>query len=236
MLKEFRVGAVVLILACSWSAFAEQAAISSSMTEEAIGPKRAHMLQIIQAIDSNPARRAEAISAGKDRSLLCADCHGATGNSVQPGVPNLASQNPAYLLDQIDRFATGRRKNFVMNALAASFTMDDKVNLAIYFSSMPLQPRKYDPVLAAKGKHIFDSVCYLCHGLDGKGGSDKGFARIAGQRPSYVILNLKRFRAVARHEVDSSDIVRESSRMEMVTQNLSDADIEALANYVDSLH
>lgn len=235
MLKKIYAGAAVAFLAFSGNAFAKLAVVPQAMTQQEISPQRARMLKIIQKIDADPAGRAAVITAGRERSLLCADCHGATGNSVKPGIPNLASQNPAYLLDQIDRFATGRRKNFVMNALASSFTMDDKVNLAIYFSSMPLHPEKYDPVLAAQGKPIFNSVCYLCHGLDGKGGAERGFARIAGQRPSYVILNLKRFRAVARHEVDANDIVRDSPRMEMVTQNLSDADIEALANYVDSL-
>lgn len=235
MLKKVYVGAVVALLVWAGSALAEPAD-TTAINMPAIGAERAHMLKIIQQVEANPKRMAEAITAGKDRSLLCSHCHGVDGNSVQPGVPNLASQNPTYLLQQIDRFATGKRKNFVMNALAASFTMDDKINLAIYFSSQKLHPESYDPVLAARGKPIFDSVCYLCHGMNGNGGSDRGFARIAGQRPSYVILNLKRFRAVARHDVPADAVVRQSPRMEQVTQNLSDQDIEDLANYVASLH
>lgn len=234
MRNKVHVGAVVALLAFASGASAEQAGVAS-INEPTISAERAHMLQIIKQVDSNSTRKAAAISAGADRSLLCSNCHGKDGNSIQPGVPNLASQNPTYLLQQIDRFATGKRKNFVMNALAASFTMDDKVNLAVYFSSMQLKPEKYDPILAERGKQIFNSVCYLCHGADGKGGSEKGFARIAGQRPSYVVMNLKRFRAVARHEVESDEVVRDSPRMEQVTQNLSDDDIEALANYVASL-
>ena len=234
MRNRVHVGAIVALLVLAGSASAEQA--GASFTEQPVGAERARMLQIIKKVESNPAHKAAAITAGADRSLLCSNCHGKDGNSVQPGVPNLASQNPAYLLQQIDRFATGKRKNFVMNALAASFTMDDKVNLAIYYSSMKLKEEKFDPILAERGKQIFNSICYLCHGVDGMGGTDKGFARIAGQRPSYVEMNLKRFRAVARHDVESDDIVRDSPRMEQVTQNLSDDDITALANYVASLN
>lgn len=235
MVKKVHVGAVVALLAVAGSAMAQQLDVTA-INLPTISPERAHMLQIIKQVESNPKRMAEAITAGKDRSLLCSNCHGKDGNSIQPGVPNLASQNPTYLLQQIDRFAKGKRKNFVMNALAASFTMDDKINLAIYFSSQKLRPEKYDPVMAARGRRIFDSVCYLCHGLDGKGGAERGFARIAGQRPSYVMLNLKRFRAVANHEVEADDVVRQSPRMEQVTQDLSDQDIEDLANYVASLN
>ena len=235
MLKKVHVGAVVALLAFAGGASAQQQGDVSAINEPAIRLERTHMLEIIKRGESNRKPRGDAFTAGADRSLLCSNCHGKDGNSIQPGVPNLASQNPTYLLQQIDRFATGKRKNFVMNALAASFTMDDKINLAIYFSSQKLRAEKYDSVRAAHGKRIFESVCYLCHGLDGKGGAEKGFARIAGQRPSYVVLNLTRFRAVARHDVPSDDVVRQSPRMEQVTQNLSDQDIEDLANYVASL-
>ena len=232
MLNKKQVTAMAAVLALS-GVFAGQSVAAVDQAE--LEAQRARLLNEINQVESKPNELAKAISAGEDRSLLCSNCHGKDGNSVQPETPNLASQNPAFLLQQIEHFATGTRKNFVMNSLAANFTREDKVNLAIYFSNQKLKPQQVNAELAGRGKRIFESVCYLCHGADGKGGDAKGFARIAGQKLDYVVRTLKRFRAVARHEVANDEIVRDNPRMEQVTQNLTDADIEALANYVASL-
>jgi cytochrome c553 len=201
--------------------------------EEATVAERMRLLQIIKDVESDSARRAAAIAEGADRSLLCASCHGRDGNSKQPDTPNLASQHPAYLLEQIELFATGQRRNFVMQSLAANFSNADKVNLAIYYSSMPVQPAAFDANLAARGQRIYDSVCFMCHAKDGK--SAEGFARIAGQKPEYVAKTLHRYRANAQGKADPLEVKRTNPRMEQVTQNLSDQDIRELANYVASL-
>lgn len=201
--------------------------------EEAILAERVRLLQIIKDVESDPARRAAAIAEGADRSLLCSSCHGRDGNSKQPETPNLASQHPAYLLEQLQLFATGQRINFVMQSLASNFSAADKVNLAIYYSSMPVQPVEYDANLASRGQRIYDSVCFMCHAKDGK--SAEGFARIAGQKPEYVAKTLHRYRANALGKADPLEVKRTNPRMEQVTQNLSDEDIRALANYVASM-
>jgi cytochrome c553 len=172
-----------------------------------------------------------AIRAGRERTLLCSQCHGETGNSVSPEIPNLAGQNPAYLLQQIEKFADGRRKNFVMRSLARSFTFEDKVNLAIYFSSMEVKPHEADRTLAAKGEPIFQTVCQACHGENGRG--EQGYARLAGQRVKYVENTLKRFRDNAHMaEAQAEKTARHSVPMERVVQDLTDEQIAALANYI----
>lgn len=201
--------------------------------EETILAERVRLLQIIKQVESDTTERANAIAEGADRSLLCSSCHGRDGNSKQPDTPNLASQQPAYLLEQLQLFATGQRKNFVMQSLASNFNTTDKVNLAIYYSSMPVQPVPFDAKLAARGKGTYDTVCFMCHGTNGKG--EEGFARIAGQKPEYVIKSLQRYRANALGKSDPEEVKRTNPRMEQVTQNLSDEDIRALANYIASL-
>lgn len=188
------------------------------------------VLERIGEINKDPVKRQVAYEAGRDRSSLCAHCHGADGNSVRPDIPNLAAQNPSYIVEQVGKFADGRRKNFVMQTLASSFTLDDKVNLAIYYSSQEIKPIAADAAVAAKAAAIFKNVCQLCHGENGRG--EQGYARIAGQKPQYVINTLQRFRAAAQHQVDAADIKRSSARMEQVTQRLTDQEIEALANYI----
>lgn len=206
---------------------------SIAATQEEILAERNRLLQIIKEVESDTSLRAAAIAEGADRSLLCSSCHGRDGNSKQPDTPNLASQHPAYLLEQLQLFASGQRKNFVMQSLAANFSTADKVNLAIYYSSMPVQPAPYDKTLASRGKRIYDSVCFVCHGTNGKG--EEGFARIAGQKPEYVSKTLHRYRANAQGKADLDEVKRTNPRMEQVTQNLSDEDIRELANYVASL-
>ncbi len=193
-----------------------------------IGPEA--ILAQIAEIEKDPAKHQTALEAGKERTMLCAHCHGEDGNSLRPEIPNLAGQNPPYLIEQVQKFADGRRKNFVMQTLAANFTLEDKVNLAIYFNSQNLKPVAADPQLARQAAGIYKNMCQLCHGEGGKG--EEGYARIAGQRPQYVITTLQRFRAAAQHTIQAADIKRSNTRMEQVTQRLTDQEIEALAHYI----
>ena len=157
--------------------------------------KDAKLSQIISDIEkkqSSPEIKQKAMIMGKERAVLCTQCHGADGNSTKPGVPNLASQNPVYLLNQIEKFADGRRKNFVMNALSKNFSRDDKQNLAIFYASMKVNAAETNIQLSEKGKPIYAKQCSVCHGESGIGQAD--FARLAGQRTDYVEITLKRFR------------------------------------------
>jgi cytochrome c553 len=193
--------------------------------------ERTKLLALVNEVLHDDARHARAIELGRDRTLLCAQCHGEDGNSRMPEVPNVAGQNPTYLLEQVDKFADGRRKNFVMQSLTRDFSMEDKVNIAVYYASMPVKPVSADPVLAREGARIYSAVCQMCHGDDGRG--ELGYARLAGQQPQYVVDTLKRFRTnAARSEGGEEDMKRHDVRMEQVTQNLSDRDIEALAAHI----
>ncbi len=190
------------------------------------------MAEINKDIHDDGAHQA-AIAAGKERSVLCSNCHGVDGNSVKGDIPNLAAQNPAYIIEQIDKFQTGARKNFVMQTLAGIFTFKDKVNLAVYYTSQKVKPQGFDARLADKGKQIYRNVCFRCHGENGKG--EEGYARLAGQKIDYVKMTLKRFRANATQTADAYDIKRTNVNMEQVTVFLTDEDIDGLANYIASL-
>jgi len=182
-----------------------------------------------QTVESHNA----AIEAGRARALLCSVCHGKDGNSVKPEAPNLAGQNTVYLLDQINKFADGRRKNYVMNSLAKSFSDDDKINLAIYYNSMRVKPVTVDSTQAGQGKALYIKQCVSCHGEKGEGSAQ--FARIAGQQTQYIIGTLIQFRNNANAVTDNQAAKRSSTIMEPVVKNLSDRDINALAAYVAQL-
>lgn len=180
---------------------------------------------------ANPEMTALAIATGSERAVLCSQCHGEDGNSIKPAVPNLAAQNSLYLLDQIEKFADGRRKNFVMNALSKNFTADDKENLAIYYAKMVVNVTRVNPQLASKGRVLYVKQCITCHGEKGFGQAE--FARLAGQKIEYVESTLKIFRDNSVNNNLATN--RKSVIMDMVAQKLSDDDIRSLAAYVAQL-
>ncbi len=221
----------------TWAVLFIAAAIGgASMTAYANEQERQEILGRIQQVVTKPEAYKAAIVAGKERSVLCGYCHGVDGNSTKPDIPNLAGQNPAYLLQQVEKFADGRRINFVMQNLAKEFTMEDKVNLSLYYASQKVRQEEADAELAAKGRELFSHTCQRCHGIDGHG--EEGYARIAGQRQQYVQTTLKRFRENARNKkanLSVDEVKRSNESMEMYTQFLSDDDIEALAAHIATL-
>ena len=191
------------------------------------------MLKNIEKQLSDKNARQKAIEDGEDRTLLCKRCHGSDGNSLQPDVPNLAGQNAKYLLEQINKFATRQRDDFVMSDLAGSFTARDKVNIAIFYHSMPVKPQSVDEIKASKGKALYHRVCSACHGIEGYG--NHKLARLAGQKPVYIMNVLKTFRNNAKNPVDREKSQRKSETMEGVVKNLSNEQIESVAVYIASM-
>ena len=200
----------------------------------AVQAKDADVKDMISAIEkklSKTAAKQKAVRMGKERAVLCNQCHGDDGNSTKAGVPNLAAQNPVYLLNQIEKFADGRRKNYVMNALSKNFTRDDKENLAIFYASMKVKALKSNAKLAIKGQPIYIKQCSSCHGDDGVGQAN--FARLAGQQVQYVETTLRGFRDNSK--ISGETTKRTSLIMNSIASGLSDDDVKALAAYVAQL-
>ena len=194
-------------------------------------PQESALLKKLQQKIANPEQRSMAIFAGKERALICGYCHGNDGNSIKPEVPNLAGQNPDYLLQQIGHFARGARKDFVMNSLARKFTADDQINLAIFYASRIVKVVGVDKVKAAQGKTQYQQQCQICHGSKGRGKA--GYARLAGQKQVYIKKTLMHFRGSSPNKVSSQK--RRSDIMESVASRLTDAEIAYLAAYIASL-
>lgn len=78
-------------------------------------------------------------AAGKDKSAVCAGCHGPSGVSNNPLWPNLAGQKEQYLIKQIKAFREGARTDPMMGPMAKPLSDADIENLAAYFSSLSCQ-------------------------------------------------------------------------------------------------
>ena len=63
----------------------------------------------------------------------CANCHGTTGNA-KGGMPSLAGQPKAYLIEQMRAFRDGKRTGTIMPQLAKGYTDSQVEAIADYFS------------------------------------------------------------------------------------------------------
>lgn len=182
----------------------------------------------LKQITADPEARDDAMYFGELRSTLCKTCHGADGNSVREGTPNLAGQNPVYIVDQFQRYADGRRQDFWMASLAKHFTEDDKLRLAVFYARQTTKPAGGgDLALHEQGKTLYQQLCSECHGADAK--SSEGYAHLAGQRPEYTIKMLKEFQTAGGKRFNPWMYARANMLK-------TDQEIQAIATYLANLN
>lgn len=75
-------------------------------------------------------------AAGKAKAAMCNSCHGMNGIGTQAIYPNLAGQKPEYIVQTLQGFKSGERKNAIMNAMSAPLSDADIDNLAAHFSGL----------------------------------------------------------------------------------------------------
>lgn len=173
--------------------------------------------------------------AGKLKSELCQGCHGEDGIGLEPQIPNLAGQYGKYIVKQIHDYQTGARKHQIMSAMAKTVSDGELVDIAAYFTSRNKMAGSGagSPV----GESIFSNgnsstsliPCIRCHGVKGKGLTPKTslFPVIGGQHKEYLRKQLTDFRG--RIRLNSPGQI-----MNNITKSLTDAEIEALAEYISA--
>lgn len=194
------------------------AACSSALAQIAL-PER---LKVAQA---DPSVLKAAVDAGKKAAFFCANCHGDDGVSKTSDVPNLAGQNPEYLLEQIRKFASGERKDPFMQGLIKVFKDEDRLHIALYYANMSVRPTVADVAQATKGKALFTKLCVRCHGEQAHG--TEVYPRLAGQKLPYLQTAITRYR-------DHTGI-RSNQLMTIATATLKSDDVIAVANYLAQL-
>jgi cytochrome c553 len=78
------------------------------------------------------------VKAGRDKAQQCEVCHGLDGMSKIPEAPNIAGQNENYMIEQLNAFKTGERKNDMMSMIAPMLSPDDINNLAAYYAAIEI--------------------------------------------------------------------------------------------------
>ena len=161
-------------------------------------------------------------AAGEQKTATCLGCHGPKGKSSSAQWPNLAAQQSAYIVNQLNAFKAGTRSNPMIQAMAANLNDDDIKNLAAYYSSLPPVSAGGDPALAKSGQPK-SGMCLGCHGSSAEGNGQ--FPRLAGQHPDYLAKQLSHFK----------EGVRKNGHMQAIAGSLSDEDIKVLTAYFGSL-
>ena len=174
--------------------------------------------------------------AGKAKAAVCAACHGADGNSINPIWPNLAGQNASYIAKQLAEFKSGTRQDPTMMGMAAPLSETDMADLAAYFSSLTPKGGEAAADKVALGESIYRAgdadkglaACTACHGPTGSGIETSGFPAVSGQHSAYVEKQLKDFAAGTRAN-DPNRMMRD------IASKLSADQIAAVAQYMQGL-
>jgi len=179
----------------------------------------------LKTVQGDPVALKTAVEAGKKATFFCANCHGEDGVSKTPDVPNLAGQNPAYLLEQIRKFGAGERKDAFMQGLIKVLKDEERLQVALFYASATVAPTPADAAQAARGKELFAKLCVRCHGEQARG--NELYPRLAGQKLPYLQSSITRYR-------DKTGI-RNNQLMSIATSALRNEDIVAVANYLTQL-
>ena len=183
-------------------------------------------------------------AAGAERAPACTPCHGVDGNGVSanPLWPKLAGQHADYLFKQLQNIHSQERENPQMAGLIAGLDPQAMADLAVYFARQEAAPAVADApeeVIRA-GEKLYRggnlatgvSACAGCHGPAGLGNGPAKFPRLAGQHAAYVEAQLKAFRGEGVSGQRTNDI---SGMMRGVTKAMTDAEIKAVAAYIQGL-
>jgi len=171
---------------------------------------------------------------GAISAQVCSACHTADGSRGSPANPILQGQHAEYLVKQLTEFKAGKRKNAVMNGMAASLSEEDMRNVAAFYASKTAKPgfaKNKDTV--ELGQKIYRGgiadrsvpACAGCHGPNGSG-IPAQYPRIGSQHGDYVEAQMTAFRAGTRTN---------SPQMMAVAAKMNDKEIKAVSDYVAGL-
>jgi cytochrome c553 len=172
-------------------------------------------------------QRGEAL-ANKGR---CHRCHGEAGVSDDPVDANIAGLRASYSFKQLKDYQAGSRSSRDMKKQTRKLDDQQMADLSVWFASLaPAQREASMGVDESVRRLVFRGdpqrmikACSSCHGRDGRGGQYDHPA-IAGQNRDYFVETL-----VAFKEGDRTNDVY--SRMRLIAEALTDAEIEGLAAY-----
>jgi len=183
-------------------------------------------------------------TAGQAKTAMCAGCHGADGNSPAATFPKLAGQGEKYLAKQLGDIKAGTRKVLEMTGMLNAFSDQDLADIAAYYASKSIQMAGAKEANLERGEALYRGgnmetgvpACTGCHSPSGQGNAPAGYPALGGQFSQYTAKQLRAFRTGA-HEPEN-DAGRSNDNVKVmrgVAANMSDIEIEAVANFIAGL-
>lgn len=193
---------------------------------------------VLLFIFAGAAQAAGDAAAGKNKAMACGGCHGMDGNSMVPTFPKLAGQGERYIVKQVADFkANTTRQDAMMIGMVAALGEQDAKDIGAYYASQKLaSAAPADESKLAMGREIYKGgnlqtgvpACQGCHGPSGAGNSAAGYPQVGGQYATYTLKQLHAFKNGSRSN-DDREVMRK------VLKIMTDAEIEAVAQYIASL-
>jgi len=173
-------------------------------------------------VASAPVKKAQLLSPydrGQALSAACAKCHGADGNSMIPGTPSLAGQQPRYFFVAVEEYLNRERKKSPMHSMLPGLSKLDIESLALYFASQTPVPRATPAAGEPAAGEPLTAVCGGCHGSHGVS-TDTATPSLAGQDARYLVDAIKAYRTTRKRE-----------NMRLYVTGLGDKDIQDIAAF-----
>jgi len=161
----------------------------------------------------------------------CAKCHGDAGVSDDEDDINIAGMSASYIFKQLRDYKDKKRDERDMYKNVKDLDDNQLADLAAWYATLePAQANPNRTMSDEVRKLVFHGdperllkACASCHGRDGRGGQFDHPA-LAGQHKNYLVDSMTEF----KEEDRENDIY---GRMRDVSSALTDAEIEALADY-----
>jgi len=173
----------------------------------------------VPAASDTAGQRFSPYDAGKKLAAACATCHSADGNSKISGTPNLAGQQPRYLVAAIQEYLHAERKQSPMHPMLRSLGKLETESLALYFASQTPAERPAPSFGNPAAGEPLSAVCGGCHGANGVS-TDSATPSLASQDPTYLVEAIKAYRTTRKRE-----------DMRTYVTGLSEKDIENIAAF-----
>ncbi|MBA2779768.1 c-type cytochrome [Billgrantia kenyensis] len=182
--------------------------------------------------DADPA-------AGRELAQPCAACHGESGISPSSSFPHLAGQQMSYTAKQIIDIRDGNRVVPEMVGQVDDFSDQDAWDVAAFYAQQDANIGQADADEEAlmRGQELYRAgdmakgipACAACHGPTGVGINSAVYPGLSGQFPDYTVSTLQDFASGERAN-DPSNMMAD------IAAKMSDADMQAVANYIYGLH
>jgi cytochrome c553 len=97
---------------------------------------------LVFLLAASGAAEAGDVKVGREKAHKCEVCHGLDGLSKIAEAPNIAGQSEQYLIEQLNAFKSGERKNEMMMLVAPTLSSADIEDIAAYYAAIEIAIKK----------------------------------------------------------------------------------------------